>query len=158
MTTEFKNLISQYIHGGYLLRQVVAHMPLQHLLARPIAGKWSSLEVVCHISDFEPIFADRMKRVIALENPQLLGADENLFLKSLSYHQRNLGEELALIDLVRSQMARILTGLPDSAWVRVGIHSEKGPVSLRNLLEKAIGHVDHHLPFIEQKKKNLASN
>jgi hypothetical protein len=93
-----------------------------------------------------------------LENPQLLGADENLFLKSLSYHQRNLGEELALIDLVRSQMARILAGLPDSAWVRVGIHSEKGPVSLRSLLEKAIGHVDHHLPFIEQKKKHLASN
>jgi hypothetical protein len=55
-------------------------------------------------------------------------------------------------------MARILTGLPDSAWGRVGIHSEKGPVSLHNLLEKAIGHVTHHLPFIEQKKKYLASN
>ena len=63
-----------------------------------------------------------------------------------------------MIDLVRSQMARILTGLPDSAWGRVGIHSEKGPVSLNNLLEKAIGHVTHHLPFIEQKKKYLASN
>jgi len=158
MTIESKNLISQYIYGGYLLRQAVAHMPLEHLLARPIEGKWSTLEVVCHIADFEPVLADRMKRVIALENPQLLGADENLFLKSLSYHQRNISEELALIDLVRSQMARILTGLPDSAWDRVGIHSEKGPVSLHNLLEKAIGHVVHHLPFIEQKKKYLASN
>lgn len=158
MTIEFKNLISQYIHGGYLLRQAVAHMPLEHLLARPISGKWSTLEVVCHISDFEPVFADRMKRVIALENPQLLGADENRFLKSLSYHQRIIGEELALIDLVRSQMARILTALPDSAWVRVGNHSEKGPVSLRNLVEKSISHVEHHLLFIEQKKKHLASN
>ena len=36
--------------------------------------------------------------------------------------------------------------------------AKKGPVSLRNLLEKAIGHVSHHLPFIEQKKKYLASN
>lgn len=158
MTTELKDLISQYIQGGCLLRQAVAQMPLEHLLARPFAGKWSTQEVVCHISDFEPVFADRMKRVIALENPQLLGADENLFLKSLSYHQRNILEELALIDLVRSQMARILAVLPDSSWSRIGNHSEKGPVSLKNLLEKAIGHINHHLPFIEQKKKHLASN
>ena len=158
MPTEFTNLISQYIQGGHLLRQAVAHMPLEHLVARPIEGKWSTLEVICHISDFEPVFADRMKRVIALENPQLLGADENLFLKSLSYPQRNIGEELALIDLVRSQIARILSGLPDSAWARIGTHNEKGIISLKNLLQKAIGHIDHHLPFIEQKKKHLASN
>ena len=158
MPNEFKDLISQYVQGGNLLRQSVAHMPLDQLMARPIAGKWSTLEVICHIADFESVFADRMKRVIALENPQLLGADENLFLKSLSYHQRNIGEELALIDLVRSQMARILTGLPEAAWTRLGVHSEKGPISLKNLLQKAIGHIDHHLPFIDQKKKNLASN
>lgn len=157
MTIEFKNLISQYIHGGYLLRQAVAHMPLEHLLARPISGKWSTLEVVCHISDFEPVFADRMKRVIALENPQLLGADENRFLKSLSYHQRIIGEELALIDLVRSQMARILTALPDSAWVRVGNHSEKAlfpyEISLKN--PSAMLSI---ICFLSSKKKHLASN
>ena len=95
MTLEFKNLISQYIHGGYLLRQAVAHMPLEHLLARPIEGKWSTLEVVCHIADFEPVFADRMKRVIALENPQLLGEK----IRTNSYGNDKVGARGARAEL-----------------------------------------------------------
>ena len=55
-------------------------------------------------------------------------------------------------------MARILENLPEQAWSRIGVHSEKGPVSLKNLLEKAINHLDHHLVFIGEKKKLLASN
>lgn len=158
MTAEFKDLISRYVNGAQALRSSVSRMSTEQVLARPIPGKMSTLEVVCHISDFEPVFADRMKRVIAMESPALLGADENLFLKSLSYGKRIISEEIALVDLVRSQMARILENLPEQAWSRIGVHSEKGPVSLKNLLEKAINHLDHHLVFIGEKKKLLASN
>ena len=51
-------------------------------------------------------YADRMKRVIALDNPSLLGADETLFLKALAYHERDLEEELgaALIDRTQRQI------------------------------------------------------
>ena len=54
----------------------------QQLTARPIAGKWSTLECVVHIADFEPVLAERMKRLIALDRPLLLAADENDFAKA----------------------------------------------------------------------------
>ena len=71
--------IDEYLAGPVLLRQVVAGMTPEQLRARPIAGKWSTLEVVCHIAEYEPIYADRMKRVIALNDPELLKGDPGLF-------------------------------------------------------------------------------
>src|SRR5438128_9201973 len=98
-------------------------MTHDQLLARPVTAKWSTLEVVCHLADFEPILADRMKRVIAEDQPQLLGASEVKFAAALAYHQRDLEEELAIVDNTRRQMARILRSLPAEALQRVGVHN-----------------------------------
>jgi hypothetical protein len=97
-----------------------------------------------------------MKRVIAEDRPQLVGADENRFAAALAYHERNLEEELALIEQTRSQLARILRTLPVEALQRVGVHSERGPRTLEQLLTGAINHIPHHVQFIHEKRKALA--
>jgi hypothetical protein len=89
-------LIEQYLAGPDLLRRSVGGMTREQLLARPIPGKWSTQEVVCHLADYEPIYADRMKRVIALKEPDLLKGDPGLFAARLAYDQRDVQEELAL--------------------------------------------------------------
>ena len=78
------------------------------MLARPFAGKWSTLEVVCHLADFEIVFADRIKRVIAENNPTMFGGNPDEFAARLAYHQRDAEEELVLIEHIRKQVARIL--------------------------------------------------
>ena len=148
-------LIDNYLAGPRSLRQAVAGLSREQLLARPVAGKWSTLEVVCHLTDFEPIMADRMKRVIAEEKPQLIGADENRFAATLAYHERDVEEELAIMERTRSQMARILRTLPPEALQRVGVHNERGPLSLQNLLTTAINHIPHHVKFIQEKRQAL---
>jgi hypothetical protein len=130
-------------------------MTREKVLARPVPGKWSTLEVVCHIADFEPILADRMKRIISHDRPMLLGADENRFAATLAYQQRDVNEELELIALTRRQLARILRGLPDSAGDRVGVHSERGEMKLTDLLASATRHIPHHVAFIQEKRKAL---
>ncbi|HLJ12565.1 MAG TPA: DinB family protein, partial [Planctomycetaceae bacterium] len=106
-------LIDQYHSGSAKLRSAVAGMSGEQLAARPVAGKWSTLEVLCHIADFEPVYADRMKRVIAEENPLLLPGDPDLFQARLAYSSRDASEELTLIETVRGQMARILRTLAE---------------------------------------------
>src|SRR3954467_10168678 len=112
-------LIEAYLAGPRDLRRAVAGLTPAQAQARPVPGKWSTLEVVCHLADFDPILADRMKRVIALDRPALVGADENHFAKALAYHERDIEEELRIIELMRSQMAKILRPLPDEALARV---------------------------------------
>jgi uncharacterized damage-inducible protein DinB len=148
-------MIESYVSGPKTLRQAVRGLTKEQLTARPVAGKWSTLEVVCHIADFEPIMADRMKRVIAEENPQLLGASENKFAAALAYHQRDLEEELAIIENTRRQMARILRTLPAEALQRAGVHNERGPLTLEKQLANAINHIPHHVKFVEEKRKAL---
>jgi hypothetical protein len=148
-------LIDQYRTGPAQLRKAVAGMSREQLAARPVAGKWSTLEVVCHLADFEPIYADRMKRVIAEENPLFMSGDPDVFQAALAYGSREIDEELKLIEVVRSQMARILKTLPESAFARTGRHSTDGPLSLATVLERITIHIPHHVPFIEEKRKAL---
>lgn len=150
-------LIASYLDGASLLRRTVAGMSREQLLARPFPGKWSTLEAVCHLADFDPILADRMKRVIAEERPTLLGADETRFAAALAYHERDLEEELTIIDKTRQQLARILRQLPDEALQRIGVHNERGPRTLEQLLSGAINHIPHHVQFIDAKRLALAS-
>ncbi len=148
-------LVAAYLLGIEQLRHAVRDMSMEQLRAKPIAGKMSTLEVVAHLADFEPILADRMKRIIALDKPLLFAADENRFLERLAYAQRDLEEELALITSIRKQMARILSQLPPEAFDREGVHSEKGLVTLAKVLQSAINHIPHHIKFIQEKRAAL---
>ncbi len=148
-------MIDAYLSGPRVLRHAIDGMSPEQLLARPVPGKWSTLEVVCHLADFEPIQADRMKRIIALDCPTLLGADENRFAAALAYHQRDVEEELAIITQTRSQMARILRTLGPEALARVGVHNERGELTLEKLLASTTNHIPHHVRFIYDKRKAL---
>lgn len=150
-----KPLIDDYLSSVQTLRQSVRGLTREQLLARPVAGKWTTLEVVAHISDFDPILADRAKRIIALDNPPLIGADENLFVTALAYHDRDLEEELTVIESTRRQLARILRTLPDSVLQRVGTHNERGPRTLEQILTGATNHIVHHVKFIHEKRQAL---
>jgi uncharacterized damage-inducible protein DinB len=150
-----QTLIEQYLEGPKQMRQAVAGMTREQVLARPVAGKWSTLEVVAHLADFDPVYADRMKRVIAEDNPTLLGADEQKFAANLCYQDRDLEEDLKIIEITHSQMARILRKLPDSALQRTGVHNERGPLTLEVLLASVINHIPHHLKFVLEKRKAL---
>ena len=106
--TNYSELIDRYLAGPETLRSAVRGLSREQLQARPVPGKWSTLEVLCHLADFEPILAERMKRIIAEDRPQLLGANETRFAAALAYDQRDPEEELALIERTRAQMALML--------------------------------------------------
>lgn len=148
-------LIDRYLQAPAMLRQAVHGMSTEQLRARPVPGKWSTLEVVCHLADFDPILADRMKRIIAEEKPQLVGASENAFAAKLAYDQREIDEELKIIELTRSQMGRILKSLPAEAFTRTGIHTERGELTLMRMIDLAANHIPHHLKFIQEKRNAL---
>jgi len=147
---EYDGLINDYLAGPQALRQAVAGMtPLEIGRARPIRGKWSAREVVCHIADYEPIYADRMKRVIAENEPAISGGNPDALAARLAYGSRDVEEELALIELVRKQMGRILRGIQPEDFQRRGIHDKRGPTTLADLVERVAGHIPHHVRSIE---------
>jgi DinB superfamily len=151
----YQTLIDQYLAGSDILGRSIKSMSDEQLDAKPIPGKWSTRQVVCHIVDFEPIYADRMKRVIAENCPTFFGGDPDIFAAGLAYDHRPVGTELELLTAVRAQMATILRELKAEDFQRTGNHSEAGTLSLETLLQRITGHVPHHVTFIDEKRKAL---
>jgi uncharacterized damage-inducible protein DinB len=148
-------LIHLYRSGPEHLRELVSDMTREQLLERPVPGKMSTMEVVCHVVDADQFLADRMKRTIATDRPLLVGVDGILYLEALHYHDRDLQLQLSLLDVTRWQMAEDLDRLEDAAWSRAAVHSESGLVTLRQLLWHAIRHLERHGDAITEKRKAL---
>jgi hypothetical protein len=79
----------------------------------------------------------------------------SLPLAWLTYDQRDIEEELALIELTRKQMARILRTLRPEDFQRRGGHSRDGTLTLEVLLQRITDHIPHHARFIEEKRRAL---
>jgi|GEM_PF-151755 anti-anti-sigma regulatory factor len=150
-----QELIAKYEVGPQQLRESVSGLTSIQLRIPAPPGIWSALQIVCHIADFELVYADRMKRVVAEEQPTLFGGDPDLFAAKLAYEQRDLEEELDVITSVRRQTSRFLKTLNADQFDRTGKHSVDGPLSLSRLLERIAGHIPHHVQFIEGKKTTL---
>jgi GNAT superfamily N-acetyltransferase len=150
-------LVTEYEAGPELLRSAAGGMSPDELCARPVAGRWSTLEVVCHVCDSEQFFADRLKRTLALDHPLLIAADPTTYPAAVCYHDRDLEEELALVELTRRQVARVLKVVPAQAWSRTAVHTEGGLVTLRQLVLHATRHLKHHVRLIQEKRQALTA-
>ncbi len=151
--------IANYLAGIATLRAAVEGMTPAQLKARPVAGKWSTLEVVCHLADFEAVYADRIKRIIATDRPLLTSAGHVEYAAKLAYHDRDLDEELAVVEATRRSTARTLRAVGPEALDRVGIYrDEQGTEEERaagRLLALITGHIPHHVGHVAEKRRAL---
>jgi len=145
------DLLKQYEQAPNLLKTSIAGVREDQFDQTPVPGKWSIRQVVCHIADFEPVYADRMKRVLVEDNPTMFGGDPDVFAAGLHYEKRSVQDELELISVVRRQMAVILRNTDIEDFQRTGVHSEAGPLTLETLLERITRHIPHHVTFIAAK-------
>jgi len=148
-------LIDHYAFGGEKLAAAIRGLSEEDLKAKPVPGKWSTQQVVIHLMDAEMAFADRIKRVVATDNPPLLAWDENKFSANLFYEEQSTEDAVKLIDLTRRQVTKILRTLPAEAFDRSGMHSEAGKLTLTQIVAKANDHLEHHLKFINEKREAL---
>jgi hypothetical protein len=153
-----RDLIDQYASGGEKLSQAIRGLTREDLLAPPPAdvgpevGKWTIQQVVIHCMDSELVSADRLKRMIAEDNPKLIGYDENKFVANLFYAEQDAEQAVKIVDLNRKLFAGALRKLPNSAWDRKGTHNERGVITVASYLKDVVNHLEHHIKFIHAKR------
>jgi uncharacterized damage-inducible protein DinB len=149
---DMKSLIDQFEAGGQKLKDAIAGLSPGQLLAFPVPGTWSIQQIVIHLSDMDLVAVDRMKRIIAEENPLLTSVNESLFVKNLFYDKQSAQTAAELLDLSRKQFAKVLRQLTESAFSRTGIHTERGKITLTQTLQTYVNHLEHHLKFALDKR------
>ena len=148
-------LLDAYLGGPDRLRSAVTGLSREQLTLRPIAGRWSVLEVVCHLVDTDVNIAHRIKRVLSEERPVFDRVKPDLMLAALAYHDREVEEELGIFDLTRRQIGRILTASLSEAWERTGVVGDRGDRTVGQMIHGAVEHLAHHLGFVVEKRRAL---
>ena len=153
-----RELIEQYAGGGEKLALAIRGLTREDMLWKPPAdaaakiGKWSIQEIVIHLLDSDLIAMDRIKRMIAMENPQLIGYDENLFIQRLMPETQSADDAVKILDLSFKNFANVLRKLPDAAFARKGMHNERGATTAGEYVGYMVEHMEHHLKFIHAKR------
>jgi hypothetical protein len=150
-----RELIERYAAGADVLGKSIQGLDRGELLAFPVAGTWSIQQIVLHMMDSDLIASDRMKRVAAEDHPTLVGYNETAFAKTLAYDHIPAQDACEVFRLNRRITAELLRRLPDAAFKRTGLHTERGEESLEHLVTGYTEHLEHHLKFIREKRKLL---
>ena len=150
-----RQLIDQYAAGGPLLAKAIAGLSDDELSAHPVPGTWSIREIVLHLMDSDLIASERMKRIIAMDNPAIVAYDEAAFAIRLQYNDSDASVAAVIFAANRRLTAELLRRQPDDAFARHGTHSERGRVTLKEMVAMYIQHLDHHLQFVRQKRELL---
>jgi uncharacterized damage-inducible protein DinB len=157
MSGDANDVIDRYERGGQLLAQAIEGLTPDRGRERVGPGEWSISEVVAHMLDSDLVGAERMKRVIAEENPTLQAYDENAWIDRLDSRSMPMDEAAALFAANRKWMARILRNVAEADFTRSGLHTEDGPKTLAKLLAGYVNHLDHHLRFLYGKRGALGA-
>lgn len=148
-------LIGRYASGGAILAYAVSGLTADQARARPGPGDWSLVQLIAHLLDSDLVHADRIKRLIAEDNPTLQAFDENLWAARLGYEEESVEEAVSLLAGNRRRVASILRRLPPADFIRSGNHTENGKTTLAEELSLVTNHLDHHLRFLYAKRANL---
>jgi hypothetical protein len=153
-----EQLLEAYRLAPGRLRAAVAGLGLEELRARPVAGKWSILEIALHVADSELVGAVRVRMVTAQPGVRLPGYDQDLWTVRLRHNDADaalLEETLALFAHLRAITGRILAAARGDDWAATGTHPEYGELTLRNLLELYADHGERHLEQILERRARL---
>lgn len=149
--------IHAYAAGGQKLIDAYQGLNCEQLFAIPVAGTWSLHQIAIHMMESDLIGTDRMKRIAAMDKPLLIGYDESAFAKLPGVELVDTLSACKLFDQNRQMTATILRALPDASFDRWGIHNEIGRVTLGEMVEKYIHHLEGHLEHVAKKKAMVAA-
>jgi DinB superfamily len=148
-TSDRQALIARYKDGHRVVLEALAGASEAELDRRPAPGKWTAREIVHHLADSEMTSAVRLRRLIAEDNPLIVGYDQEQFARTLRY-DRPIAASLDAFRAARLATGEILDRLSEEDWRRTGTHSEAGPYSVERWLEIYAAHAHNHADQIRR--------
>jgi hypothetical protein len=113
---------------------------------RPDPKSWAPVEVICHLRDNEEWFLERMKLVVAMDEPRFLPTNPDRWASERQYVTGDALMALAAFTRRRDETLAFLRHLGPEAWGRAGVHADsRGRRTIDEFLSVMAWHDDNHL-------------
>ena len=142
--SEVPELLERLRRGAEMVAVSITGAAGSELDYVPEPGKWSIRQIVAHLADSEMVAGARLRRIIAEDHPRLEAYDQNAWATNLDYTRRKTSQALETFRRIRGENYELLKDLPAPAFEREGLHSERGPMSLKLLLQIIAEHAENH--------------
>lgn len=122
-------VIDQLARGPALISGLLDAVPARDLKRRPQPGKWSAHEHACHVAVMEPMWAERVQRILTEDDPAIISyepaEDDPDRLLNMDW-----APTLATFERQRDALVARLRALPASSWQRPATHTAHARYSL----------------------------
>lgn len=146
-------LILKHLWDNFVtVKELIYSLPEEKLYHRYAPGKWSIKETLVHIVDDERIFAYRALRFARNEQQNLIGFDQDSYVKYSDADNRDLDNIFEEYEAVRRSTIALFNGLPEESLMRLGHGTGTfNDATVRALAYHIAGHELHHLNLIRDK-------
>ncbi len=108
-------------------------------------GKWSIHENIAHLAKYQPLFIDRIRKILLMDNPEFEAYDAEEDDGFEIYCAFTTYELLKKISADREVIYNLITKLPPDKLERTGVHSKYGKLTILDWTEFFLLHEAHHL-------------
>lgn len=141
--------IDQLRKGLQIMNSVLKNVSQQDATTYRDGGTgWTTLEVLCHLRDFESVYHERSKLTAEQDNPDLPFPNQETWVTERHYNEQELWAAYDEWVKRRKPFLEFLESLDDSAWQRNGNHPKRGSMSLQDQLALTAWHDVNHIEQI----------
>ena len=141
---EISELLERFRRGAELVAVSITGAAGSEMDFVPEPGKWSIRQIVAHLADSEIVGTMRMRQVIAEDEPRLEAFNQEAWVNNLDYGKRKPSQSLETFRRIRAENYELLKDLPEAAFQRAGMHTERGRMTLFELLKGYAEHAESH--------------
>lgn len=140
------------------LKEALRGVPKKLLLFTPAPGKWSILEILCHMRDMErEAYLERYTRILAEPEPKLPDVNGDALAIERDYRGQKAADVLRDWMRLRRESLRLLKKAKPEQWRRAGIHETMGRITIDEFVARhAVGNDVAHLAQIDAIKRRVA--
>jgi len=132
------------------LERLIKGIPIGELRTRPAPEEWSVSEIVAHLADGEIVGAFRIRFILGSPGSPVIAYDQDKWVTAGHYDKRDPHKSVEQFRVLREANLALLKSLEPEQWNLYGMHSERGPESIEQIVRMFAGHDINHLQQIER--------
>jgi hypothetical protein len=132
------------------IASIIIKLNNSQLQYHPSPGKWNIHENIAHLAKYQPVFIDRIRKILTNEEPAFdvyKAEDDDEFEIYCAFTTYEL---LKKISSDREVIFHLITHLPVDKLDRIGTHPKYGRLTISEWTEFFLLHEAHHLLTIFQ--------